>query len=81
VVKCLDGDVLCRSSAHKEGSLFEKLLPVQIFIQEEACIGRNELVGSGSDKEQELFVGIMICSAGELTRLFFRFSAFNICVR
>jgi hypothetical protein len=38
VVKCLHGDVLCGSSARKEGSLFEKLLSVQIFIQEEACI-------------------------------------------
>jgi hypothetical protein len=79
VVKCLDGDVLCRSSAHKEGSLFGKLLPVQILI-EEACIGRNELVGSGSDKEEELFVEIMICSAGEVAHLDFRFSDSNICV-
>lgn len=75
MVKCLDGDVLCGSSACKKGSLFEKLLSVQIFIQEEACIGLNELVGSGSDKEEELFVEIMICSAGELTNLVARFTA------
>jgi hypothetical protein len=71
---------LCTSSACKEGSLFEKLLPVQIFIPEEACIGRNELVVSGSDKDEKLFVEIMISSAGDLTHLFFRFSASNICV-
>lgn len=37
--------------------------------------GLNELVGSGSDKEEELFVEIMICSEGELTNLVARFSA------
>jgi hypothetical protein len=65
-IKCVHvRKVACLKSCCRHGYSYKK----------KHASGLNELVGSRSDKEEELFVETMICSEGELTNLVARFSA------